>query len=115
MSTYLVFGATGHVGRRVAERLARGGAAVRAKLIGEAIGRRLRWQEPSPAQERARLLADPDFPDGFVEELLAGCATMAAAPPAAVTSTVRDITGAPATALSAWAAEHAADFGGGQR
>jgi hypothetical protein len=76
---------------------------------------RRRWQELSPAQERARLLADPGFPDGFVEELLAGYARMAAVPPPAVTSTVRDITGTPAAPLSVWATEHAVDFGGEQR
>ncbi len=80
MSRYLVLGAPGNVGRRVAERL-----------------------------------AGPGFPDGLVEEALAGYATMAAAPPPAVTSTVRDITGAPGTTLSAWGAEHAAYFGGERR
>jgi uncharacterized protein YbjT (DUF2867 family) len=130
MSTYLVFGGTGNVGRR----LVAGGAAVRAtsradsltgpealtqveqvRMIGAAIGRPLRWQELSPAEERARLLADAGFPDDFVEELLAGYAAMAAAPPPTPTSMVEDITGAPATPLAAWAAEHAADFGGAAR
>ncbi|GAA3413988.1 SDR family oxidoreductase [Streptosporangium vulgare] len=89
--------------------------AEQVRLIGEAIGRPLRWQELTLEQERARLLADPDFPDGFVEELLAGYAKMAAAPLPEVTSAIPDITGAPATTLSAWAAEHAANFGGEQR
>ncbi|MFD1937507.1 hypothetical protein ACFSKW_39175 [Nonomuraea mangrovi] len=103
----------GHAGRRYTltgpEALTQ---AEQVRVIGEAIGRTLRWQELSPAEERARLLADPGFPDGFVEELLAGYATMAAAPPPAPTSTVEEITGAPATPLSAWADERAADFGG---
>ncbi|WP_344939098.1 NAD(P)H-binding protein [Actinomadura miaoliensis] len=89
--------------------------AEQVRVIGEAIGRPLRWQELSPVQERARLLADSGFPDGFVEELLSGYARMAAGPPPAVTSTVRDITGASARPLSGWAAEHAADFGGEPR
>ncbi|MFC4589918.1 NAD(P)H-binding protein [Sphaerisporangium corydalis] len=89
--------------------------AEQVRLIGEAIGRPLRWQELTLEQERARLLADPDFPGGFVDELLDGYTKMAAAPRPQVTSTVRDITGAPVTTLSAWAAEHAADFGGEQR
>jgi uncharacterized protein YbjT (DUF2867 family) len=102
---------TGHVGRRYTltgpEVLTQ---AEQVRVIGEAIGRPLRWQELSPEEERARLLADPGFPDGFVEELLAGYARMAAAPPPALTSTVLDVTGVPATPLSVWAAEHAADF-----
>ncbi|MGA5761518.1 NAD(P)H-binding protein [Nonomuraea bangladeshensis] len=89
--------------------------AEQVRLIGEAIGRPLRWQELTPEQERARLSADPGFPDDFVDELLDGYAKMAAAPPPEVTSTVPDITGAPAATLSAWAAEHAADFGGDPR
>jgi uncharacterized protein YbjT (DUF2867 family) len=103
----------GHAGRRYTltgpEALTQ---AEQVRVIGEAIGRPLRWQELSPAAERARLLADPGVPDGFVEELLAGYATMAASPPPTITTTVRDITGAPATPLSVWAADHAADFGG---
>lgn len=102
----------GHAGRRHAltgpETLTQ---AEQVRVIGEAIGRPLRWQELTPADERARLLADPDFPSDFVEDLLAGYATMAAAPPPVPTRTVHDITGAPATPLSVWAAEHAADFG----
>jgi len=86
--------------------------AEQVRIIGEAIGRSLRWHELTREEERARLLADPGFPDGFVDELLDGYATLIAAPPPAVTSAVPDITGAPATPLSAWAAGHAADFGG---
>ncbi|GIH65897.1 NAD(P)H-binding protein [Microbispora siamensis] len=85
------------------------------RIIGEATGRPLRWHELTREEERARLLADPGFPDGFVDELLDGYATLIAAPPPAVTTAVLDITGTPATPLSAWAAEHAADFGGERR
>ncbi|MEV4322939.1 hypothetical protein ACIBK1_37055 [Microbispora rosea] len=41
--------------------------------------------------------------------------TFMANPPPAVSTAVLGITGAPATPLSAWAAEHAADFGGEPR
>jgi uncharacterized protein YbjT (DUF2867 family) len=106
----------GHAGRRYSltgpEALTQ---VEQVRMIGAAIGRPLRWQELSPAEERTRLLADAGFPDDFVEELLAGYAAMAAAPPPTPTSTVEDITGAPATPLAAWAAEHAADFGGAAR
>lgn len=89
--------------------------AEQVRIIGEAIGRPLRWHELTREEERARLLADPGFPDAFVDELLAGYARMSAAPSPAVTATVPVITGTPATPLSRWAAEHAADFGGEPR
>ncbi|GLX08116.1 NAD(P)H-binding protein [Microbispora sp. NBRC 16548] len=106
----------GHAGRRYAltgpEVLTQ---EEQVRIIGEAIGRPLRWHELTREEERARLLADPGFPDGFVDELLDGYATLIAAPPPAVSTAVLDITGAPATQLSAWAAEHAAGFGGEPR
>ncbi|MEV0390124.1 NAD(P)H-binding protein [Nonomuraea sp. NPDC050643] len=103
----------GHAGRRYTltgpDRLTQ---AEQVRVIGEAIGRPLRWRELTREEERERLSADPAFPDDFADDLLDGYATMAAAPPPALTSSVRDLTGAPATPLSVWAAEHAAGFGG---
>ncbi|MFI6791002.1 SDR family oxidoreductase [Nonomuraea sp. NPDC050383] len=84
--------------------------AEQVRVIGEAIGRPLRWVELSLAEERERLLADPSFPDSFVDELLAGYAKMTSAPPPAPTSTVEDVTGTPPATLAAWAAEHAGAF-----
>ncbi|MCK2215566.1 NAD(P)H-binding protein [Actinomadura sp. ATCC 31491] len=89
--------------------------AEQVEVIGRAIGRPLRWRELPPREERARLLADPSFPAGFVDELLAGYAAMAAAPPPAVTTTVADLTGRPAATLFDWAAGHAARFGAERR
>ncbi|WP_432926803.1 NAD(P)H-binding protein [Microbispora sp. CA-135349] len=85
------------------------------RIIGEAIRRPLRWHELTREEERARLLADPGFPDDFVDELLDGYATLVTAPAPAVTTAVQAITGTPAAPLTAWAAEHATDFGGAPR
>lgn len=86
--------------------------AEQVRVIGEAIGRPLRWLELSRAEERARLLADPSFPDSFVDDLLDGYAAMSAATPAAVTATVEQVTGTAAATLRSWAGEHAHEFGG---
>ncbi|GAA3181000.1 SDR family oxidoreductase [Nonomuraea roseoviolacea] len=101
----------GHAGRRYTltgpEVLTQ---AEQVRVIGEAVGRPLRWQELTREEERARLLADPSFPDSFVDELLDGYATMASAPPPSVTPAVEEITGTPPATLAAWAVEHAAAF-----
>ncbi|MFN2593229.1 MAG: NAD(P)H-binding protein [Candidatus Dormibacteria bacterium] len=78
------------------------------QAIGEAIGRRLRWEEVSPDVVREELIAavgDPSFADhaldtwaGFVDE------------PEPVTSTVQDVTGVPARTFRQWTADHAAEF-----
>ncbi|PXX63159.1 uncharacterized protein YbjT (DUF2867 family) [Nocardia tenerifensis] len=74
--------------------------------IGAAIGRPLAWEEISPEEAKAQMgwLA-PEFAD-FV---LAGLAAMVDTPGRA-TSTVHEVTGAPARGFAEWAADHAADF-----
>jgi uncharacterized protein YbjT (DUF2867 family) len=82
------------------------------RIIGEVLDRPLRWVEETPDEARARLLADDDFPDSFVEPLLDGYREMVAKPPIPVTSTVTDVTGRPARAFRQWVADHRADFAG---
>ncbi|MEU1665934.1 NAD(P)H-binding protein [Streptomyces sparsogenes] len=84
--------------------------AEQVRVIGEVLGRPLRWRELSREEARQRLLADDGFPDSFVEPLLDGYAAMLDAPPPAVTSTVESVTGAPARTYRSWVADHAADF-----
>ena len=82
--------------------------ADQVRAIGAAIGRPLRWEELSRQAARADLAAifgDPDFADSALDTW-AGFVRA----PEPVTATVPDITGAPARAFSAWAADHAADF-----
>ncbi|MFG2140886.1 NAD(P)H-binding protein [Streptomyces sp. NPDC048650] len=84
--------------------------AQQVRIIGEVLGRPIRWQELSREEARQRLLADDNFPDFFVEPLLDGYADMLSAPPTRLTSTVEAVTAAPACTYRDWVADHAADF-----
>jgi uncharacterized protein YbjT (DUF2867 family) len=84
--------------------------AEQVRVIGRVLGRPLRWEELTREQARRRLLADETFPGSFVDVLLDGYADMLAGPPPALTTTVHDITGAPARSLRQWVTDHAADF-----
>lgn len=80
------------------------------RTIGEVLGRPLRWVEETPAEARARLLADNNFPDSFVEPLLTGYQEMLTKPHTPVTSTVTEVTGRPARTFRQWVADHRDDF-----
>ncbi len=76
-------------------------------IIGRAIGRSLRVEEISPDEARRELLTIVPLP--AVNMLLRAWAA-AVGQPAHVTSTVKDITGAPAKTFFEWAADNAAAF-----
>lgn len=83
--------------------------AEQVHLIGEAIGRPVRWEEQAPQDARPRLVqafGDESFADGALNTW-AGFVNR----PERVTSTVREVTGVPARSFSQWANEHADDFG----
>ncbi|MEV5753206.1 NAD(P)H-binding protein [Actinoallomurus sp. NPDC052308] len=84
--------------------------AEQVRVIGEVLGRPLRWAELSRDQARQRLLADETFPDSFVDVLLDGYAAMLAGPPPALTSTVEEVIGVPPRSLRQWVADHIDDF-----
>ena len=76
--------------------------------IGRALGRDLTWEElPRPAAEQALTAAWGD--PGFVASALDTWERFVTQPET-VTSTVRDITGAPARTFAAWAAANADAF-----
>ena len=75
--------------------------------IGGVIGRSLRLEEISPEEARRELLAL--MPAHIVNKLL-GAWAAAIGQPAFVTSTVAEITGAPARTFRDWAADHAPEF-----
>lgn len=77
------------------------------ELIGEAIGRPLRFVELSPDAYRQTLRRWGDA--ALVEALLRHLA-QADGHPATVTNTVQQITGRPARTFAQWATDHAADF-----
>jgi uncharacterized protein YbjT (DUF2867 family) len=76
-------------------------------IIGNAIGRTLQIQDLSPDEARTELLT---FMPLFVINMLLGAWGAAIGQPAYVTSTVAEITGAPARTFHRWAADHAAEF-----
>jgi uncharacterized protein YbjT (DUF2867 family) len=75
------------------------------EIIGEVIGRSLRFEEISPDEARREL----GFPIAAINMLLAAWAA-AVGQPALVTSTVADITGKPARSFREWVTHHAGDF-----
>jgi len=81
--------------------------AEQVSAIGDAIGRRLRFEELSPDEFR-RAMADY----GPVADMLLAAWHAALGLPAFVTSTVAEITGSPARTFRQWAADHADQFRG---
>ena len=71
------------------------------------IGRSLRIEEMSPEDARDELLA---LMPAFVVNMLLDAWAPAIGQPALVTSTVAEITGAPARTFRHWATDHAAEF-----
>jgi uncharacterized protein YbjT (DUF2867 family) len=76
-------------------------------IIGEAISRPLTFEELSPEAARRELLTM--WPPSIADMLLNAYAA-AVDRPALVTSTVADVTGAPARSFHDWAVEHAREF-----
>ncbi|MGW3204093.1 NAD(P)H-binding protein [Streptomyces sp. NPDC001135] len=81
--------------------------AQQVHTIGEAIGHPVSFEEVPVQVARRRMLAD-GRPPALVEALLASAQTRPASN--LVTSTVEEITGAPARTFRAWAQEHAEEF-----
>jgi uncharacterized protein YbjT (DUF2867 family) len=77
-------------------------------IIGDAIGRPLRFEELSRESAREQMLAMM-FPPPVADMLLNAYAA-AVGVPALVTSTVMEVTGAPARSFQDWAMDHAGDF-----
>ena len=75
--------------------------------IGSSIGRALRLEEISPADARSELLT---LMPAVVVNMLLDAWAAAIGQPAFVTSTVAEVTGAPARPFRDWAADHAAEF-----
>ena len=82
--------------------------AEQVRIIGESIGRRIRFHELSPDEFRREAAG---WPAPVVEMLLAAWSG-AVGRPAFVTSSVADIVGSPARTFRQWAVEHADAFAG---
>jgi uncharacterized protein YbjT (DUF2867 family) len=83
--------------------------AEQVRIIGDVIGRPLRWEELPPEEARRQLIAAWGDP-GFVDGALGYWATLVSEPEP-VTRTVEEVTGAPAHTFREWAIDHAGDFG----
>jgi uncharacterized protein YbjT (DUF2867 family) len=77
-------------------------------IIGDAIGRTLRFDELPPDIAR-RQLVDSGWP-AFAVDMLLSAYGAAVDRPALVTSAIEAVTGTPARTFPQWAADHAADF-----
>ena len=82
--------------------------AEQVRLIGEAIGRRVHWEELDPGQARQQLLAAWGDP-AFVDSALATWARLVTEPEP-VTATVEQVTGVAARSFRQWAGDHISDF-----
>ncbi|MCX5387448.1 NAD(P)H-binding protein [Streptomyces sp. NBC_00083] len=81
--------------------------AEQVHAIGEAIGHPTRFERVSVEVARQQMLAD-GRPPALVEALLASADTRPESN--LITSTVEEVTGAPARTFRSWAEEHADDF-----
>jgi uncharacterized protein YbjT (DUF2867 family) len=77
------------------------------RIIGEAIGRPLRFEELPPAAARESLLT---IMPPSIADMLLGAYAAAVGIPALVTSTVEEITGSPARSFRGWAGDHVDAF-----
>ena len=76
-------------------------------IIGDVIGRKIRFEELSPEEFRREMAGS--WPGSVGDMLLAGwCAAIGR--PAWVTSTVADVVGSPPRTFRQWVADHAAAF-----
>jgi uncharacterized protein YbjT (DUF2867 family) len=82
--------------------------AEQVRIIGEVIGRPVRWEELSPEVARQQLLGAWGDP-GFVDGALGYWATLVTEPEQ-VTRTVEEVTGVRARTFREWAIDHADDF-----
>ncbi len=80
----------------------------RVRLIGEAIGKQVHWEEIYPQQVREAMLAQ-GVPEDVPDRLLGYLASLDQQPGPSST-TVEQILGRPALTFAQWAAEHAAAF-----
>src|SRR5829696_7804484 len=80
----------------------------KGRLIGEAIGKELSFEEPPPEQLRQAMLAQ-GLPEDVPDRLLGSLADYAEQPGPS-SKTVAQVLGRAALTFAAWAAEHAAAF-----
>jgi uncharacterized protein YbjT (DUF2867 family) len=80
----------------------------KVRLIGEAIGTELSWEEISPQQVRQAMIAQ-GLPEEVPDRML-GYLADRVQEPGPSSDTVEQVLGRPALTFAEWAVEHAADF-----
>ena len=80
----------------------------KVRLIGEAIGKELRWEEISPQEVRQAMIAS-SVPEDVPDRML-GYLADRVQQPGPSSNTVEQVLGRAALTFSKWASEHAADF-----
>jgi uncharacterized protein YbjT (DUF2867 family) len=80
----------------------------KVRLIGQAIGKDLSWEEISPQQVREAMIAQ-GLPEDVPERLL-GTLAGYAKQPGPSSSTVKQVLGRPALSFAEWATDHASSF-----
>lgn len=83
-------------------------AAEQTALLGDALGRPLRFEELGPERARAALLAR--YPQPVAEALLHSAERQRAGAKAEVSPTIQELTGRPARSYAEWARANAAAF-----
>src|SRR5215469_5846391 len=82
--------------------------AEQVRIIGEVVGREVRWEELAPDAARQELVSAWGDP-GFVDSALASWAAMVTQPEP-VTGTVEEVTGMPPRTFRQWVLDHVDDF-----
>ncbi|MGH3086020.1 MAG: nucleoside-diphosphate sugar epimerase, partial [Rubrobacteraceae bacterium] len=82
--------------------------AEQVRIIGEEIGRPLRFEE-APAEETRRAWISDGLPPEVVDGILEAHAEFVAKPEP-LTRTVEEVTGTPARPFREWASDHTGDF-----
>ena len=77
------------------------------EIIGEVVGRPLRFEEISEEAARTEMLAMMPPP---IADMLLRAYAAAVGQPAYVTSTVAELTGTPAASFRRWVQDHVKDF-----
>jgi uncharacterized protein YbjT (DUF2867 family) len=83
-----------------------------AEIIGNAIGKKLKFVDETPEEARARRIRE-GVPPSVIESILAiGAYQRAGGKTVTITNTIAELTGKPARTVAEYVQEHAANFRG---
>jgi len=82
----------------------------RVRVLGEVLGREVRFEELSREEARTRMLARPGVPERFVDGLLGMLAASSGVREGVVLPGVQEVLGRPGRTFASWVEDHRADF-----